>query len=143
MPEHFVIIGAGQSGAQAVATLRSEGFAGDITMVGDEPYAPYQRPPLSKAYLMGTMERDRLFLKPDAFYKDARCKLIVGVAATVIDRGKGEIGLAVVGSKPGTAAGRVTLSAAAQYLVEMLRCPVLVLPHGVALRFGPGLSTEA
>ena len=86
MPDHFVIIGAGQSGAQAVATLRSEGFAGDITMVGDEPYAPYQRPPLSKAYLMGTMERDRLFLKPDAFYKEARCKLILGVAATAIER---------------------------------------------------------
>lgn len=86
MPEHFVIIGAGQSGAQAVATLRAEGYSGDITMVGDEPYAPYQRPPLSKAYLMGTMERDRLFLKPDAFYTDARCKLVLGVAATAIDR---------------------------------------------------------
>ena len=86
MPEHFVIIGAGQSGAQAVATLRSEGFEGDITMVGDEPFAPYQRPPLSKAYLMGTMERERLFLKPDAFYKDARCKLALGVTATAIRR---------------------------------------------------------
>jgi nucleotide-binding universal stress UspA family protein len=47
------------------------------------------------------------------------------------------MGLVVVGSKPGTAAGRVTLSAAAQYLIEMLRCPVLVLPHGSALRFDP------
>jgi 3-phenylpropionate/trans-cinnamate dioxygenase ferredoxin reductase subunit len=86
MQERIVIIGAGQSGAQAVATLRSEGFAGDITLVGDEPYAPYQRPPLSKAYLMGTMERDRLFLKPDAFYREAKCELILGVAATKIDR---------------------------------------------------------
>ena len=64
--------------------------------------------------------------------------LAAALKATVIDRGEGEIGLAVVGSKPGTAAGRVTLSAAAQYLIEMLRCPVLVLPHGVALRFGAG-----
>lgn len=86
MQERIVIIGAGQSGAQAVATLRSEGFAGAITLVGDEPFAPYQRPPLSKAYLMGTMERDRLFLKPDAFYRDAECDLILGVSATKIDR---------------------------------------------------------
>src|ERR1700749_176135 len=86
MSEHVVIIGAGQSGAQAVASLRGEGFAGPITMVGDEPFGPYQRPPLSKAYLMGTMERDRLFLKPDAFYKDANCDLILGVAVDRIDR---------------------------------------------------------
>ncbi|HEV2562931.1 MAG TPA: FAD-dependent oxidoreductase [Rhizomicrobium sp.] len=86
MQERIVIIGAGQAGAQAVATLRTEGFAGTLTMVGDEPFAPYQRPPLSKAYLQGKLERDRLFLKPDAFYTEARCELIIGVAATAIDR---------------------------------------------------------
>src|SRR5579864_3083682 len=94
MQERIVIVGAGQSGAQAVATLRSEGFAGDITLVGDEPYAPYQRPPLSKAYLIGTMERDRLFLKPDAFYREAKCELILGVAATKIDRDAHQVILA-------------------------------------------------
>ena len=94
MQERIVIIGAGQSGAQAVATLRSEGFAGSIALVGDEPYAPYQRPPLSKAYLMGTMERDRLFLKPDAFYRDANCELILGVAAKRIDRAARKVVLA-------------------------------------------------
>ncbi len=83
MSERIVIIGAGQAGAQAVATLRAEGFAGTIAMIGDEAYAPYQRPPLSKAYLMGTMERDRLFLKPDAFYAEAKCELMLGVAATI------------------------------------------------------------
>jgi len=92
--ERIVIIGAGQSGAQAVATLRAEGFTGPITMIGDEPYAPYQRPPLSKAYLMGTMERDRLFLKPDAFYAEAGCELILGVAATKIDRAGRNVALA-------------------------------------------------
>lgn len=86
MAEHIVIVGAGQAGAQAVASLRSEGFAGEITMIGDEPFAPYQRPPLSKTYLNGTMERERLFLKPDAFYAEAHCELILGVAATRIDR---------------------------------------------------------
>ena len=94
MTERIVIIGAGQAGAQAVATLRAEGFAGALTMVGDEPYAPYQRPPLSKAYLQGTFERERLFLKPDAFYAEARCELITGVTATAIDRTKKSVTLA-------------------------------------------------
>ncbi len=86
MEERIVIIGAGQAGCQAVATLRAEGFAGAITMVGDEAYAPYQRPPLSKTYLMGTMERDRLFLKPDAFYAEAKCELLLNIGVKSIDR---------------------------------------------------------
>src|ERR1700734_2668567 len=94
MAERIVIVGAGQAGAQAVATLRAEGFAGALAMVGDEPFAPYQRPPLSKAYLQGTFERERLFLKPDAFYAEARCELILGTAATAIDRAKKSVTLA-------------------------------------------------
>ena len=86
MPQRIVIIGAGQAAAQAVATLRAEGYAGTIVMVGDEPYAPYQRPPLSKAYLMGTLERARLFLKPDSFYRESNCELILGVTVRAIDR---------------------------------------------------------
>jgi len=62
--------------------------------------------------------------------------IAAALGADVVARANGDTGLVVVGSKPGTAAGRITLSAAAQYLVELLRCPVLVLPHGVALRFG-------
>jgi len=93
MQERIVIIGAGQAGAQAVATLRAEGFAGTLTMVGDEPFAPYQRPPLSKAYLQGKLERDRLFLKPDAFYSEARCELITGISASAIDRGAKTVSL--------------------------------------------------
>jgi len=87
MSDRIVILGAGQAGAQAVATLRAEGFAGALTMVGDEAYPPYQRPPLSKAYLAGTFERERLFLKPDAFYAEAKCELFLGVRAKHIDRG--------------------------------------------------------
>ena len=86
MSQTIVIVGAGQAGAQAVFSLRAEGFAGAITMVGDEAFAPYQRPPLSKAYLMGTFERDRLFLKPDAFYRESACELILGVSVRAIDR---------------------------------------------------------
>src|SRR5579862_5242539 len=86
MTERVAIIGAGQACAQAVTTLRAEGFAGAITIIGDEPYPPYQRPPLSKAYLAGSFERERLFLKPDAFYAEAGCELILGTAAIRIDR---------------------------------------------------------
>ncbi len=86
MPQNIVIIGAGQAGAQAVASLKAEGYAGTITVVGDEAYAPYQRPPLSKAYLMGKLERARLFLKPDSFYRDSGCELILNTSAKAIDR---------------------------------------------------------
>ena len=67
--------------------------------------------------------------------RETAASLAAGLGATVVPRAGESAGLVVVGSKPGTAAGRVTLSAAALYLIETLRCPVLVLPHGVALRF--------
>ena len=94
MSERIVIIGAGQAGAQAVATLRAEGFAGRLALVGGEPFPPYQRPPLSKAYLAGTFERERLFLKPPAFYAEADCDLILDEAATAIDRAARTVKLA-------------------------------------------------
>ncbi len=93
MPENIVIIGAGQAGAQAVASLRAEGFAGAITMVGDEPFMPYQRPPLSKAYLLGKFERERLFLKPESFYASSNARLLLNVAATAIDRAQKRVAL--------------------------------------------------
>jgi 3-phenylpropionate/trans-cinnamate dioxygenase ferredoxin reductase component len=86
MAEHIVIIGAGQAGVQAVQSLRAEGFQGRLTMVGDEAYPPYQRPPLSKAYLLGTFQRERLFLKGEGFYREAGCELLLSTRATAIDR---------------------------------------------------------
>lgn len=118
MLERIVIIGAGQAGCQAVASLRAEGFAGAITMVGDEPYAPYQRPPLSKTYLMGTMERDRLFLKPDAFYAEARCETIHGVPAVSINRAAKEVALA-----DGRVLGYDKLLIATGTRVRRIACP--------------------
>lgn len=91
MSERIVIVGAGQAAAQAIASLRAEGFQGALALIGDEPFIPYQRPPLSKTYLMGTLERERLFLKPEQFYSESKCELILGVAATSIDRGKREV----------------------------------------------------
>jgi len=88
MSETIVIIGAGQAAAQAVQSLRAEGFTGSLTLVGDEAYPPYQRPPLSKAYLLGTFERPRLFLKADAYYAEAGCELLLNTAAKAIHRGE-------------------------------------------------------
>jgi 3-phenylpropionate/trans-cinnamate dioxygenase ferredoxin reductase subunit len=84
--ERIVIIGAGQAGVQAAATLRAEGFDGALTLIGEEPFPPYQRPPLSKAYLAGDFARERLFLKPDSFYAETRCDLRLGIAARRIER---------------------------------------------------------
>jgi 3-phenylpropionate/trans-cinnamate dioxygenase ferredoxin reductase subunit len=86
MTEKLIIVGAGQAAAQAVQSLRAEGFVGPITLIGDEAYAPYQRPPLSKAYLLGSFERARLFLKSDAFYREAGCELLGNTRVTAIDR---------------------------------------------------------
>src|SRR5215813_8119209 len=86
MSETIVIIGAGQAGAQAVQSLRAEGFAGAITMIGDEAYAPYQRPPLSKAYLLGSFARERLFLKSEAFYRESRCDVLLNTKVVAIHR---------------------------------------------------------
>jgi 3-phenylpropionate/trans-cinnamate dioxygenase ferredoxin reductase component len=70
MAEHLVIVGGGQAAAQAVQSLRQQSFSGPITLVCDEPYPPYQRPPLSKKYFAGELARERLLLRPAAFYAE-------------------------------------------------------------------------
>jgi 3-phenylpropionate/trans-cinnamate dioxygenase ferredoxin reductase subunit len=81
-----VIVGAGQAAASLVARLRSRGFEGSITLVGEEPVPPYQRPPLSKAYLLGEMELSRIFLRPENFYVENDVALKLGKPVTAIDR---------------------------------------------------------
>jgi 3-phenylpropionate/trans-cinnamate dioxygenase ferredoxin reductase component len=66
----IVIVGAGQAADQAVHTLRRKGFRGKLVVVGDEPWLPYQRPPLSKKFLAGALDRDRLVLRPQQFYTE-------------------------------------------------------------------------
>lgn len=68
--QKVIVVGAGQAGSSCVAKLRNGGFEGEVTLIGAEPVAPYQRPPLSKAYLLGEMTLDRLFLRPESFYND-------------------------------------------------------------------------
>ena len=81
-----VVIGAGQAASQLVATLRAEGYAAPIAVIGDEPYPPYQRPPLSKKFLAGELTEDRLYIKPPEFYEQAGAMLKLGVSAVAVDR---------------------------------------------------------
>ena len=60
--ERIIVIGAGQAASSLMVKLRSQGFEGDIVLIGEEPHLPYQRPPLSKKYLAGEMPRERLLL---------------------------------------------------------------------------------
>jgi 3-phenylpropionate/trans-cinnamate dioxygenase ferredoxin reductase subunit len=86
MVSTILIIGGGQAGAQAVDTLRREGYAGRIALIGDEPHLPYQRPPLSKKYLAGDFSPDRLPFRHRAFYDEHRVELKLGVGARRLDR---------------------------------------------------------
>ncbi len=83
--ERIIVIGAGQAGAACVAKLRAEGFAGSITLIGDEPVPPYQRPPLSKAYLLGDMELERLYLRPLDWYSENDIDLRMGLPVEAVD----------------------------------------------------------
>lgn len=80
-----VVVGAGQAGASFVAKLRNGGFTGRITLIGEEPVPPYQRPPLSKAYLLGDMALERLFLRPESFYAEHNIDLRMGAKVTSVD----------------------------------------------------------
>ncbi len=81
-----VVIGAGQAGASLVAKLRALGHAGEITLIGAEPMVPYQRPPLSKAYLLGEIGVDRLILRSEDYYAEQRIALRLGSPVLAIDR---------------------------------------------------------
>ena len=95
MPTSVVaIIGAGQAGFQAAASLRDTGFAGRIVLIGDEPVLPYQRPPLSKSYLAGQSGVDDLWLRPAEFYAKQQIDLVYGDAVTAIDRSQRRLNLA-------------------------------------------------
>lgn len=83
--ERIVVVGGGQAGASLVAKLRTLGHAGPITLICAEPVPPYQRPPLSKGYLLGEMAEERLYLRPETWYAENDINLLLGAAATAID----------------------------------------------------------
>ena len=66
----FIIIGAGHSAGQAITSLKQKKYSGKITVIGDEPWYPYQRPPLSKSFLSGDISRERLYVKPPQYFDD-------------------------------------------------------------------------
>ncbi|MBV9093372.1 MAG: FAD-dependent oxidoreductase [Streptosporangiaceae bacterium] len=98
----FVIVGASLAGAKAAETLRDEGFDGEIVLLGSELELPYERPDLSKGYLLGKVERDSLYVHPGGWYAEHHMDVRPGVTVTEIDRP----GAAVVTSGP---AGTQTL----------------------------------
>jgi len=84
--ERVVIAGAGHAAGQAVATLRQKKWPGEIVLVGEEPWLPYQRPPLSKKFLAGELPAERLYVKPPAFYDDASITVKLETRVDGIDR---------------------------------------------------------
>ena len=89
----IVVVGAGQAALTLCESLRRAGDRRSITLIGAEPHPPYQRPPLSKAYLSGEMPRERLWLKPPEWYAEQDIDLVLGVEVTAIDRKRAQVSL--------------------------------------------------
>src|SRR5690348_9518960 len=87
----MVIVGASLAGARAAETLRNEGFHGPLTLIGAEDETPYERPPLSKDYLMGKHGRDKLYVQPREWYGEHDVDLRLGTIVTAIDPAAYEI----------------------------------------------------
>jgi 3-phenylpropionate/trans-cinnamate dioxygenase ferredoxin reductase subunit len=93
MSESYIIVGAGHCAGQLAARLRAEGFEGRVVMVGDEPHLPYQRPPLSKQYMAGEVDLDRVYLRPAEFYESSHLELRLETPVTAIHRAEQTISL--------------------------------------------------
>lgn len=83
--KNIVVIGAGQAGQALCTELRDKGYEGTLTLIGSENALPYQRPPLSKAYLLGEMEQERLYLRPEHYYSDAGITVRTNATVDAID----------------------------------------------------------
>jgi 3-phenylpropionate/trans-cinnamate dioxygenase ferredoxin reductase component len=105
-----VIVGAGHAGFQVAASLRQHGFAGPIALLNDESHLPYQRPPLSKAYLKGTGGPDSLMFRPEKFFLDQKIDLIADRAVS-IDRGTHKV---LLGSGSSLEYGHLVLATGAR-----------------------------
>lgn len=92
--KRVVVVGAGQAGFQVCASLRERGFDGSIVLIGEEDSLPYERPPLSKAYLANGVARDSLLFRPDAFYADNAIEVALSDPVSEIDRAAQTVRLA-------------------------------------------------
>lgn len=90
----FVIVGASLAGAKAAQGMRQAGFDGRVVLIGEEPYLPYERPELSKGYLVGTRTKDELLVHPEQFYADNDIEVMAATTVTGIDRVASEVGIA-------------------------------------------------
>jgi 3-phenylpropionate/trans-cinnamate dioxygenase ferredoxin reductase component len=88
---NIVVVGAGLAGAKAVEELRTQGYDGDITLIGAEPHPPYERPPLSKALLLGTATSDSVFVHSTQWYIDQQVEFVAGARVTDIDLDRGHV----------------------------------------------------
>ncbi len=84
--ETFVIVGASLAGAKAAEALRTEGFDGRVVLIGEEAERPYERPPLSKDYLQGKSEKEKIYVHPEGWYASHAVELRLGTRVTAIDR---------------------------------------------------------
>jgi 3-phenylpropionate/trans-cinnamate dioxygenase ferredoxin reductase subunit len=125
----IVVVGGGQAGAQAVDTLRREGFAGRLLLICDEPALPYQRPPLSKRYLSGELTAERLPFRHRAFYEEHRVELRLGLQAVALDPRARRVELA-----DGEALGYDRLLLCLGSSARRLACPGADLPGLFYLR---------
>jgi 3-phenylpropionate/trans-cinnamate dioxygenase ferredoxin reductase subunit len=91
--ETYVIVGASLAGAKAAETLRAEGFSGRVVMLGEEGERPYERPPLSKGYLLGSAARDNAYLHDEPWYREQQVDLRLAVRATMLNRASREVTL--------------------------------------------------
>src|SRR5262252_1448019 len=100
MPEEprYVIVGASLAGAKAAETLREEGFAGPIMLIGQELERPYERPPLSKGYLLGRDEKSTIYVHDEGWYDEHDVDLRLGTAVIGIDRAARRLDLVGGGS---------------------------------------------
>jgi 3-phenylpropionate/trans-cinnamate dioxygenase ferredoxin reductase subunit len=94
VPRTFVIVGAGLAGATAAQTLRDEGFDGDVVLLGEEPERPYERPPLSKGLLLGTADREAVFVHDAGWYDEHDVDLRTGAGVAAVDRAAAQVELA-------------------------------------------------
>jgi 3-phenylpropionate/trans-cinnamate dioxygenase ferredoxin reductase component len=125
----IVVIGAGQAAAQLAASLRQGGHGGEIRIIGDERYAPYQRPPLSKKFLLDRPAPDSLYFRADAFWREQGVMLDLGVPVATIDRGARQVQLA-----DGRAAAFDVLVLATGTRARALRLPGIDLSGVFTLR---------
>ena len=89
-----LIVGAGHGGAQAAIALRQQGHRGSIALVGAEPDLPYERPPLSKEYLAGEKDRERLLIRPAAFWEERQVELRLGSRVVAVDAQRKRVAVA-------------------------------------------------